>query len=227
MNHGSRVLLQKSQIEHEYNLDRCDKFVGVTVRAPVTERSRRTHADLARATHDEVARSGTVHADAIAAAAGVSTATFYAYFESHDDALAAALDISLRAVVGVAERLFHIEALIENGISAVIDDLVSQTHEVFRSESLVMRAALARLSLHQPTREVYRAHEARSLDHLTRQIELGQKAGILRDGPSDRRATSLLIVLQGIHNPLLIKKRIDPLISSDLHRTISALLSPA
>jgi len=223
----SRVPLQESQIEHEWHLDRRDRFAGVTVRAPATKRSRRTRADLARATHDVLTRNGTVNADAIAAAAGVSTATFYSHFESHDDALAAALDISLTAVVGVVERLFHIEVLIENGLSAAIDDLVSGMHEVFRGETLVMRAALARLPLHQPTREAYRAHEARSLDHLTRQIGLGQKAGILRAGTPDRRATSLLIVLQGIHNPLLIKKRIDPLISSDLHRTIHALLSPA
>lgn len=198
----------------------------MTVRAPATERSRRTRADLAKATHDVLARDCNLNADAIASAAGCSTATFYAHFETHDDALAAALDLSLTAVVGAAERLFHIEVLIENGLEAVVDDLVTGTHEVFRSEGPVMRAALARLALHRPTREVYRGHEARSLEHLRRHIELGQKAGILRGGPPVPRATSLLVLLQGIHNPILTRKRIDPLIAGDLHRAIFALLSP-
>lgn len=198
----------------------------MTVRAPATERSRRTRADLAQATHDVLAREGSLDVESVATGAGVSTATFYAHFETHDDALAAALDISLDAVVGVAERLFHIEALIENGLPAVVDDLVTGMHEVFRRESLVMRAALARLPLHQPTRTVYRGHESRSLDHLTRQIELGQKAGIVRDGSPVARATSLLVLLQGVNNPMLTKGRIDPLIADDLRRAIDALLSP-
>jgi AcrR family transcriptional regulator len=198
----------------------------VTVRAPATARSRRTRGDLARAAHDDIARRGSLDASAIADAAGVSTATFYAHFATHDDAIAAALDISLAAVVGVAERCFRIEALIETGLSAVVERLVSETHAVFRTESLVMRTALARLSFHQGTRDVYRHHEGRSLEHLTRQIALGQKAHLLRSGPADQRAISLLVLMQGLHNTLLVKKRIEPVIAGDLHRAIHALLSP-
>lgn len=198
----------------------------MTVLSPATERSRRTSAALVRAAHDELAQHGTLSADAVAKAAGVSTATFYAHFATHDDAIAAALDISLAAVVDVAERLFHIEALIDSGLSAVLDALIDETHSVFRRESMVMRAALARLPVHQPTRDVYRSHEARSLEHLTRQIELGQKAGVLGDGPPDQRATSLLVLLQGLHNPLLTKRTVGPVITGDLHRAIHAALSP-
>lgn len=199
----------------------------MTVRAPATARSRRTREQLARATHEQLSDHGTLNPDAIAEAAGVSTATFYAHFATHDDAIAAALDISLTDIVGVAERLFHIEALIDDGLDAVVRGLVSAMHEVFRSEGLVMRAAQARMSSHQPTREIYRSHEARSVEHITRQIELGQKAGILRNGRSEARATSLVVLLQGLHNPLLTKKRIDPLVFEDLHRAVHALLSPA
>lgn len=199
----------------------------MTVRAPATARSRRTREQLARAAHARLSDHGNLDADAIAQAAGVSAATFYAHFATHDDAIAAALDLSLTAIVGVAEQLFHIEALIEEGLDAVVGGLVSATHEVFRSESLVMRAAQARMSSHQPTREIYRGHEARSIEHITRQIDLGQKAGILRGGPPSKRATSLLVLLQGLHNPLLTKKRIDPVIFDDLHRSVHALLCPA
>ncbi|MGI9623421.1 MAG: TetR/AcrR family transcriptional regulator [Acidimicrobiales bacterium] len=197
----------------------------MTVRTPATARSRRTREHLAMATHRQLRDHGILAPDAIAEAADVSTATFYAHFASHDDAIAAALDISLASIVGVAEQHFHIEALIEHGLEMVVADLVTGMHEVFREENLVMRAAQARMSSHQPTRETYRGHEARSLQHLTRQIELGQKAGILRDGSPEMRATSLLVHLQGLHNPLLTKKRIDPVVQDDLHRAIYALLA--
>ena len=199
----------------------------MTVRAPATARSRRTRDQLARATHEQLRDRGSLNPEAIAEAAGVSAATFYSHFETHDDAIAAALDISLTAIVGVAEQRFHIEALIEDGLDAVVRGLVSAMHEVFRSESLVMRAAQARMSSHQSTREIYRGHEARSVEHLTRQIELGQKAGILRQGAPGKHATSLLVLLQGLHNPLLTKKRIDPVVFNDLHRAVHALLRPA
>ncbi len=197
----------------------------MTVRTPATARSRRTRQQLATATHSQLRTHGLLDADAIAGVAGVSTATFYAHFARHDDAIAAALDISLASIVGAAEQRFHIEALIDQGLGTVVADLVKGMHEVFREESLVMRAAQARMSSHQPTREIYRGHEARSLQHLTRQIELGQRAGILRDGAPERRATSLLVLLQGLHNPLLTKKRIDPVVLDDLHRSVLALLA--
>ena len=134
----------------------------MTVRTPATERSRRTRSDLAGATHEQLARHGILNVDAIAEAAGVSAATFYAHFATHDDAIAAALDISLTAVVGVAERLFHIEALIENGLSAVLDQLVSEMHDVFRTESLVMRAAMTRPTGKPPRRSSCSKASARS-----------------------------------------------------------------
>jgi len=198
----------------------------VTVRAPATARSRRTRSDLARAAHAGLAQTGTLNADATAKTAGVSTATFYSHFATHDDAIAAALDISLTAIVGVAEQRFHIEALIDNGLEKVLHGLIREMHGVFRSESLVMRAAVARLPQHQPMRQIYRTHEARSLEHLTRQIELGQKAGLLRQGQHHQRATTLLVLLQGLHNPLLTKKRIHPEVAADLHRAMHAVLSP-
>ncbi len=197
----------------------------MTVRTPATARSRRTRLDLATATHAHLRDHAALNPDAIAEAAGVSTATFYAHFASHDDAVAAALDMSLTAIVGAAEQRFHIETLLEDGLDAVVASLVKAMHEAFREESLVIRAAQARMSAHKPTREIYRGHEARSLEHLTRQIELGQKAGLLGDGPPDKRATSLLVLLQGLHNPLLTKKRIDPIVLDDLKRSVRALLS--
>lgn len=194
------------------------------VEAPRTARSRRTRAELGRAVHDEVARTGTVDVEAIAAAAGVSPATFYAHFATHDDALAAALDRALTAIVDAGIEHFDIEALLEHGLDEVVERLVSRCHRVFRDEALVMRAALARLSHQRAIRDVYRHHEARAHEHYARQIVLGQKAGLLADGAPERRATSLLVVLQGLNNPLFTAARIDRAVADDLHRAIMALL---
>ncbi|MEM9201079.1 MAG: hypothetical protein AAGC53_05445 [Actinomycetota bacterium] len=198
----------------------------MSVRVPTTERSRRTRAELARSTRDVLAAEGVIRADAIAQAAKVSTATFYAHFESHDDALGAALDLALDSIVGAATTSFRFEALIENGLDAVAHDLVERMHVAFRAESQVMRAALARMGYHRPIRDIYRAHERRSFEHVVRQIDLGQKAGVLRSGPIEAIATALLVVVQGIHNPLLAKQQIDPAVAASLCVAISALLAP-
>ena len=196
----------------------------VVARSPSSGRAARTRAELAQSAHDEFAHTGILNAAAIANRAGVSTATFYAYFDTHDDAVAAALDISLAAVVNIAERHFHIEALLERGLEAVIDDIIHDTYAVFLAETLVMRAALARLAHHRAIRDVYRRHEARCYDHLARQIDLGQKAGLLRDGDPARRATSLLVLMQGINNPLLTRQNLNEEIVADLRRAMTAAI---
>jgi len=198
----------------------------MATRAPATARSKRTRSNLAAAAHAELAANGSLNADATARRAGVSTATFYSHFATHDDAIAAALDISLTAVVDVAEQYLRIEPLIENGLAATIRKLIQEMHAAFRNESMVMRAALARLPHHQAIRQAYRSHETRAMEHLTRQVELGQKAGLLRDGQHDLQATTLLVLLQGLHNPLLTKKHIDAEVGEGLHRAMHAALDP-
>lgn len=198
----------------------------MTVRVPATARSRRTRARLAGASRDALAAGGTLDAEAVAGAAGVSTATFYAHFGTHDEAVAAALDLTLARIVGVAERRFHIEALLEEGLETVIRRVVHESYAVFRAESGVLRAALARASIREPLREVYRSHESRSLAHLSRHIRLGQKAGLLRKGPPEGRAVSMLVLIQSLHNPLLTKRRLDPGVAKDMERSLLAVLGP-
>ncbi|REJ84395.1 MAG: TetR/AcrR family transcriptional regulator [Acidobacteria bacterium] len=198
----------------------------MAVARPLTRRSRRTRSELASAAHDQVARTGAVDVGAITGAAGVSPATFYAHFATHDDALAAAVDIALERIVGVGERLFHVERLLESGLAAVLDQLLRETHAVFQTESVVLRAALASLPRNRRIREVYRRHEARCLEHFAHQIELGQRAGVVRRGAADLRARSLLVVLQGFSNPLLTRGPLDPEVADDLRRVLGALLAP-
>ena len=193
---------------------------------PATKRSRRTRIELSRAVHDEVARTGAVDVASIARNAGVSPATFYAHFDTHDDALSAALDLSLAAVVGVTDQRFQIEALLDHGLEHVVSQLVRNIVSSFDEEALVMRACLARLPHHRGIRDIYRKHEALSREHLARQIGLGQQAGLLRKGDPQHRATSLLVLTQGFNNPLLLGTLPVADVIDDLRRVTLALLAP-
>lgn len=198
---------------------------AMVVEPPVTKRSRRTRAELARAVHDEVAQRGTLDVAAITTSADVSPATFYAHFATHDDALAAALDLTLIAVVGVSERQFTIEALLDRGVGQVVAGLVDDVVATFRREALVMRAALARLPRHRGIREVYRHHEGVARAHLTRHVELGQRAGLLRPGDPEARAVTLLVLTQGLNNPLLTADDRVGMVVDDLRHAIMAVLA--
>lgn len=189
-----------------------------------SKRSIQTRSELARAAHDQIARTGSLDAPAIAAAAGVSTATFYVHFATHDDAIAAALDITLAAVVDVARRLFNIETLLERGVVPVIDEVVRDIHAIFHAESQVSRMAIGRFAHHPGIYDVYRYHENAGFDHLTRQIELAQRAGLLAAGTPAHRATCALVLMQGINNPLLTKSHLDPEVATHLREAIVAVL---
>ena len=189
-----------------------------------SKRSIHTRGELARAAHDQIAQNGTLDAGAIAAAAGVSTATFYVHFATHDDAIAAALDITLSTVVESARRLIDIEALLERGVDPVIDDLVHEMHAVFRAESLVLRLAIARLAQHRGIRDVYRHHENVSYEHLARQIDLAQRAGLLGAGDPSHRATCVLVLMQGINNPLLTRAHLDDEVAGHLREALAVAI---
>jgi AcrR family transcriptional regulator len=189
-----------------------------------SKRSIQTRSELARAAHDQIARTGTLNASAIADDAGVSTATFYVHFATHDDAIAAALDITLAAIVDVARRHINIETLLERGVKGVIDDVVHEIHSIFRAESQVTRMAIGRFAHHPGIYDVYRHHEKAGFEHLTRQIELAQRAGLLDAGTPTHRATCALVLMQGINNPLLTKSSLDPEVAMHLRQAIVAAL---
>ncbi len=198
----------------------------MAVESPATERSRRTRGGLVQATHDEVARTGQRDVAAIAPTAGVTPATFYAHFDTHDDASADAVSISLSLVVDSLERNFSVEALLDKGLASVAEGLIRDLVAVFGVEALVMRTAVARIPHDRGMRDVYRNHEVASREHLTRHIELGQRAGMLRAGDPEERAKAMLVVTQGLNNPLLFGKAVPEALIDDLGRAAIAVLAP-
>ena len=189
-------------------------------------RAQRTKADLKAAIHFEIARSGTLDVAAVTEAAGLSQATFYSHFGSHDDALAAALDISLTNVTEVSRSIVNIETILEMGLADMIDLLVEQLVVAFGVEAPVLRVALARLSQNTTIRDVYRSHQSAHHLHLTKQLELGQRASVVRAGEPDQLAAALLVSAQGLNNPLLLRTDGNDETMSALKRALLAILKP-
>ncbi|SVB73969.1 uncharacterized protein METZ01_LOCUS226823, partial [marine metagenome] len=108
-------------------------------------RAERTRRALAAAALARLRADGSFTTEEVATDAGVSLATVYNRFpEGRDGLMAEAFEAVLDRVVE-ATRLLEVERLLENGLEQVVADLVEGLVVVFEEETLVMRAALARL----------------------------------------------------------------------------------
>ncbi|MCP4962374.1 MAG: TetR/AcrR family transcriptional regulator [Actinomycetia bacterium] len=192
---------------------------------PASPRAQRTRTELSRAVHGQLASTGVLDVAAATEAAGVSQATFYSHFGTHDDALAAALDIGLTNVISTTENLIQVEILLDRGLADVVSQLVDDLVAAFRVESLVLRSALARLPQSRELRDVYRSHQATSREHLERHLGLAQKAGLVRRTDPAQLATTLVVLTQGLNNPLLLDEAPSAAVLTDLKRAILATLA--
>jgi AcrR family transcriptional regulator len=162
-----------------------------------TARSRRTRAALVAAVHAELRSSVTCTAERVAAVAGCSEATYYAHFPTKDDAVAEAFGAALDALDELSRRIFVREELRREGPAAVATRVERELVRYFRGESLVFRAALARLPEHRGIRERYRQTERTAIAHLH---------AVLEPGPDlASRAEAALVISQGVNNPRLLR----------------------
>ena len=180
-----------------------------------TARSRRTRAALVTAVHAELRASGTCTAERVAAAAGCSEATYYAHFPTKDDAVAEAFGVALGALDDLSRRVFVRDELQRDGPVSVGARVERELVRYFRTESLVFRAALARLPEHRGIRERYRETERAVIEHLHE---------VLGPGPDrDARAEATLVISQGVNNPRLLRApAADP-----VHARVAAALAAA
>ena len=190
-----------------------------------TERSRRTRAALVAGVRDELRASGTFTADTVAARAGCSVATFYSHFATKDDALASAFELVLVDLAEVIESTLTVEALAGDGLDVAVGSWIDRQVEFFRDESLVFRAALARLPFHRGIRHAYREAERVALHHLVEVITAGQSHGVIRSGEPAELAEAFLVLSQGLNNPHAIRPDAQPL-RPHLRRALVAALAP-
>lgn len=197
------------------------------VAGPPAGKAMRTHRALVEATRAELeAAGGRFSGEAVAARAGMAPATFYVYFPTKDDALAAALDDVLTELVDRTLAELTVEGLLEDGLAEVVDRAVQSALRLFRTSAAVFRVALARLPEHRGIREVYRHHQRHAQDDIERFVRLGASAGKLTADDPAVVATSLLVLFQGLNNPLLLQRRAGSDVVDHLIGVIVDLLSP-
>lgn len=192
---------------------------------PTTRKALATYRSIIGATRWVVRSRGVVAPEAIADKAGVSPATFYTYFKSKDDALAAAFDATLTDMTDDLDRLLSIESLLENGLHASTRTMVRSVVRGFARDARIFRLAISRLPESRLVRDVYRHHEATILARLERFIRLGGAAQAVRDGDAPTMAAALLITIQGYQNPLLLRQSSRPVVG-ELTEMVIALLAP-
>ena len=86
--------------------------------------------------------------------------------------------------------------------------------------------ATARLPESRELRRAYRSREEAALASLRRFVELGQAAGKLRHDDPEAMASALLVVTQGLNNPLALACREGHPLFDELTLAIERLLAP-
>jgi AcrR family transcriptional regulator len=185
----------------------------------------RTYETLVQATRSVIAEDGTFSAETVADHAGMSPATFYAYFPTKDDALAAAFDLVLTDLDNAGGEALSIERLLDTDLRTVLTSAVTDVLAVFRDNALAFRLALGRLPESKTIRDSYRRRQQDGYAILRRFVERGQKARAIRDDDPDRLTTALLVTLQGLNNPILLRRRKHPALD-DIVTMLERLLSP-
>jgi AcrR family transcriptional regulator len=194
-------------------------------RQPETRRGRATHAALVTSVRSVIRSGGGLSADDVAADAGVSVATFYVYFATKDEALAAAFDQVLDEINQETAAALDPGRLLDLGLEEVLRDLARRVVRCFNHDAGVFRLAITRLPESDDARRVYRAREEESLGILTEFVRRGISAGAVRDEDPERLARALLISLQGYQNPLLLHAGAGRLLD-ELVGMLCALLDP-
>ena len=193
--------------------------------APVG-RSERTRRVVVDATVARLRSEGAFTVEQVAADVGVSVATIYNRFpEGRDGLLAAAFDSALDRLVS-AGAVLTVEHLLDHGLEATVRAMVDGLVAVFTDEALVMRSALARWPESRVLRESYRRHEADARSRNHRFVQLGQAAGRIADEDTAELADVLVVMGQGLNNPVLLGSSHRARLVDHLTAAIVAVLEP-
>ena len=191
-------------------------------------RATRTRTALDDATVAALREDGSFTTEQVAEVAGVSVATVYNRVpEGRDGLLAGALDLALDRLVEVTAEALTVEHLLDEGLDCVLRHLAEGLVGVFDEEALVLRAALARLPESRLLREVYRERQAEAQALNRRFVELGQAAGRIGDGDPDELADTLVVLCQGLNNPVLLGSADRPALVERLVSAMATVLQPA
>ncbi len=170
-----------------------------------SEKARRTYETLVSATRESIRDEGTFSPARVAERAGVAAATFYAYFSSREDALAAAFEQILEEFHARTVSWLSIEALLEDGLEEVCRTFAWKVVRFYEADHGTFRLALSRLSTDRSIRDVVRRSQSEGLEHIERFLTLGMAAGKVRPGDAAKLGMAMLVLVQGLNNPLLMR----------------------
>lgn len=197
---------------------------------PAGSRARRTHDALLDAAERLLADGGYPAATttAIAEAAQVGVGTVYAYFRDRDDVLAALLAARLDGILAAVEAELTTDRLLDVGLDAVLAGTVRTVVDGYRSHTAALRAALVQLPSSPAIRAVYWDRHDRSRRSVATFLRRAQAAGRVGQGEPDLLADTLLVLIQGLHHPLLLERgsRADR-VADHVTRALAAVLAPA
>jgi AcrR family transcriptional regulator len=166
---------------------------------------------------------------AVAAEAGVSTGTFYAYFDDKHALLAALFAARLDDLVHRVAAVLTADNLLDLGLDATLQRAVDLVVEGYRAHAGILRAALARVPVRADLRDVYWERHARAVEVVERFCRRGTRAGLVRDGDAAVLAHAVLVLTQGLNNPILLggDRELAEAVAGELARALAALLAPA
>jgi AcrR family transcriptional regulator len=172
---------------------------------PRTVRSRRTRAAIIAAVRDELRRTGAFTANAVAEGAGCSPATYYAHFPSKDEALTAAFDSLLTDLQEFVGRVFAIASLRRRGLVGFARTTVAELVGYFQVETNAVRAGMAGVPENHQLLVAYKAAEDAIVGIVAEFLGQAESLGLLPGPDAKGRAAAVVVLIQGLNNPLVLR----------------------
>lgn len=192
---------------------------------PRTVRSRRTRVAIVAALREELRRTGTFTVNAVVEGAGCSPATYYAHFPSKDEALTEAFGALLVDLCDFIAGVFEVESLRRLGLvgfaRAVVADLVGY----FRVETLAVRAGMAGVPENHQLLVAYKTAEDAIVNLVADFLARAESDGLLAGPDAAGRAAAVVVTVQGLNNPLVLRAAPDAPIHEGMAAAMAAVLS--
>lgn len=168
---------------------------------------------------------GACTSTAVAAEAGFSAGTFYAYFDDRHDALAGLFADRLDEIVVDVAAALTADRLLDEGLEKTLDAAVAATIAGYRRHASVLRAALAAVGSDDHVRAVYWDRHARSVELVRRFLRRAAAAGMVRRDGHAAVAQTLLLLLQGLNSPVVLSASDRRMVAAVRRNVVGALVA--
>ncbi len=163
---------------------------------------------------------------AVAQEAGVSTGTFYRYFDDRDDLLSAAFGRQLDRMIDTVERALDPAKVLDEGLQAVIEGVVADLAARYAGSAPVIAAALVRIRAVPAVGAIYRSRHRRAVGVFATFLERVRRAGLARVEDVEGTAVAAVVLVQGLNHPAL-RDEPDPAVLAAIARALRGLLDVA